>query len=63
MASVNHGRPLRQEAPRSPALADISKLVHILLSGQERPLAVKPAGSNGTGGGIGRFFKRIGLKS
>jgi pilus assembly protein CpaE len=63
MASVNHGRPLRQEAPRSPALADISKLVHILLSGQERPLAVKPAGSNGTAGGIGRFFKRFGMKS
>ena len=28
MASINHGRPLRLEAPRSPALADITKLVN-----------------------------------
>src|SRR5262249_35231718 len=31
MASINHGRPLRQEAPRSPALADVNKIVQILL--------------------------------
>ena len=63
MASINHGRPLRQEAPRSPALADISKIVQLLLRGQERPLADKVAGKNGSGGGISRFFKRIGLKA
>jgi pilus assembly protein CpaE len=63
MASINHGRPLRQEAPRSPALADITKLAQTLLIGQDRPLPVKPAGSNGAGGGFSKFFKRIGLGS
>jgi pilus assembly protein CpaE len=60
MASINHGRPLRQEAPRSPALADIQSIVQTLLGNQERQ--VKPS-TNGTGGGISKLFKRFGLKS
>lgn len=62
MASINHGRPLRQEAPRSPALADLTKIVHILLSGSERPTPIKSA-TNGAGGGFRGFFKRLGGKS
>ncbi len=62
MASINHGRPLRQEAPRSPALVDISKLAQTLLKGQDRPSAVT-AGANGSRGGFTKFFKRIGLTS
>jgi pilus assembly protein CpaE len=62
MASINHGRPLRQEAPRSVALVDINRVVQSLLGSQERPLPVKPA-ANGTGGGISKLFKRFGLKS
>ncbi len=62
MASINHGRPLRQEAPRSPALADLNRVVHTLLAGQDRPAPVKPAAGNG-GGGISKLFKKFGLKS
>jgi pilus assembly protein CpaE len=62
MASVNHGRPLRQEAPRSPALADIAKLVKTLLGTQPQPQP-KPASSNGTASGFGKIFKRLGLKT
>jgi pilus assembly protein CpaE len=63
MASVNHGRPLRQEAPRSAALFDIGKVVHALLGPQDIPLPVKPSAANGAGGGISKLFKRFGLKS
>jgi pilus assembly protein CpaE len=63
MASINHGRPLRQEAPRSPALFDLGKVVHALLGPQERPVPMKPSAANGVGGGIGKLFKRFGLKS
>jgi pilus assembly protein CpaE len=62
MASINHGRPLRQEAPRSPALFDIAKIVTTLLSDQERVEEPVEA-ANGKGGGIGKLFKRFGLKS
>jgi len=41
MASINHGRPLRQEAPKSPALADMDNLVHALL-GETRPAPAAP---------------------
>jgi hypothetical protein len=60
MASINHGRPLRQEAPRSPALVDLAKVVHTLF-GPERPAPTKPAGGNT--GGISKIFKRFGLKT
>jgi pilus assembly protein CpaE len=63
MASINHGRPLRQEAPRSPALADITKIVHILLGPNERPKAGKLSGKNGSSSSFGNIFKRLGLKS
>lgn len=32
MASINHGRPLRQESPRSPALADVERLARTILN-------------------------------
>src|SRR5205823_10724105 len=35
MASINHGRPLRQEAPKSPALADLNRVVQQLLGSSE----------------------------
>lgn len=62
MASINHGRPLRQEAPRSAALADINKVVSILLgldSQTGRGSAPPQAGS----GGFGNFIRKLGLKS
>jgi pilus assembly protein CpaE len=62
MASINHGRPLRQEAPRSPALADIAKVVKTLLGGQPQSQP-RPATANGAGGGISKIFKRLGLKT
>ncbi len=64
MASINHGRPLRQEAPKSAALADISKIVNLLLGRSEgqspRRPGVKSAGANS---GLGGFFRRFGLTS
>jgi pilus assembly protein CpaE len=62
MASINHGRPLRQEAPRSPALADIAKVVKTLLGGQPQPQP-KSSSANGPAGGISKIFKRLGLKT
>jgi Flp pilus assembly CpaE family ATPase len=59
MASINHGRPLRQEAPRSPALNDLAKVVGSLF-GPDRPAAPKAAAN---GSSIGKLFKRFGLKS
>lgn len=58
MASINHGRPLRLEAPRSPALFDLDKVVQTLF-GPEPPPAPKAA-VNG-GGGLSRIFKKFGL--
>jgi pilus assembly protein CpaE len=63
MASINHGRPLRQEAPRSPALADFTKVVHILLGPNERPSSFRPGVRPGKGGGFSKLFRRFGLKS
>lgn len=58
MASINHGRPLRQEAPRSPALHDLARVVHVLF-GPERPAVPKPA--TVAGGGLSKIFKKFGL--
>jgi pilus assembly protein CpaE len=61
MAAINHGRPLRQEAPRSPALADLNRVVNTLLGidegGVERPAALR----NEEKRGIGKFMRRFGL--
>jgi pilus assembly protein CpaE len=65
MASINHGRPLRQEAPRSAALSDINRVVQTLLSDSEQPAgagAGKKAGVNGKSG-IGKLFKRFGIST
>jgi pilus assembly protein CpaE len=62
MASINHGRPLRQESPRSPALADISKVVQTLLGPGDKPAAHGAKAAIGPGGGgISKLFKRFGL--
>lgn len=58
MASINHGRPLRQESPRSPALADMGDVVRTLLNleeehGQESVAATPPI--------FGRLIRRFGL--
>jgi pilus assembly protein CpaE len=58
MASINHGRPLRLEAPRSAALMDIDRVVNTLL-GPDRPAAKVSA----NGGSFGKLFKRFGLKN
>jgi pilus assembly protein CpaE len=60
MASINHGRPLRQEAPRSPALHDLARVVHVLF-GPDRPAPPKPVATEG--GGLSKIFKRFGLKA
>lgn len=63
MAAINHGRPLRQEAPRSPALADISRVVSALLgvphgsSNRTTPAAADNKSS------FGKLISRLGLKS
>jgi Flp pilus assembly CpaE family ATPase len=60
MASINHGRPLRKEAPRSPALADISQFVKSLVSPETRENGAGSA-AKARRSGFGRFMKRIGL--
>jgi pilus assembly protein CpaE len=62
MASINHGRPLRQEAPRSTALADIDKIVQTLLGvhSNQPARSAKPQANNS---GFGKLFRRFGLKS
>lgn len=59
MASINHGRPLRQESPRSPALLDMEKVVRKLMNLTESPLATP------TGGApiLGRLIRRFGLSN
>jgi Flp pilus assembly CpaE family ATPase len=63
MASINHGRPLRQEAPRSPALADLDRVVNALLglpdAGVGRTLESKGEGKSG----LSKLMSRFGLKS
>lgn len=63
MASINHGRPLRQEAPRSAALADMDRVVQALITTDDRsPIATAGMKSkSGDSGGIGKLFKRFGL--
>ena len=59
MASINHGRPLRKEAPRSPALADIGQFVKNLISPETRENGAGSAKARRSG--FSRFMKRIGL--
>jgi pilus assembly protein CpaE len=62
MASINHGRPLRQEAPRSPALADINTVVQALLRADDRPAVDRRRRTQAVNGrGISTLFQRIGL--
>ena len=63
MASINHGRPLRQEAPRSTALADVNKVVTTLLGTNEVHGPRHPKGPANRAGGIGKLFRRFGLKN
>ena len=58
MASINHGRPLRQESPRSPALADMDGLVRRLLNRGDQPAATAPAAGAPL---FGRLIRKIGL--
>lgn len=58
MASINHGRPLRQESPRSPALTDIDSLVRRLLNLGEKPTVTTPAPGAPL---FGRLIRKIGL--
>lgn len=59
MASINHGRPLRQESPRSPALADIERLVRTLMNLTEQPVAALAAAAQPAI--FGRLIRRFGL--
>jgi pilus assembly protein CpaE len=58
MASINHGRPLRQESPRSTALLDIERIVRKLMNLKEQPTAAPAAGSAPI---LGRLIRRFGL--
>jgi len=63
MASINHGRPLRLEAPRSQALADISRVVQKLLNvgTQQAPVNAAAAGQPQSSAILGRLIRRFGL--
>ncbi len=63
MASINHGRPLRQEAPRSPALADILKIVNTLLGTDGQPARGLGVQAPAAAGGFGGFIRKLGLKT
>src|SRR5439155_2888497 len=63
MASINHRRPLRQEAPRSPALADINKVVTTLLGLDGTPGHLAAGKVQPGSGGFGNFIRKLGLKS
>ncbi len=54
-AAVNSGRPLRQEAPRTPALADVDRLVDVLVPPDDAPKQT----SKGT---LARFLRAFGKK-
>lgn len=62
MASINHGRPLRQESPRSPALADIHRIVDRLLGASEGGFVRAPTPSDGRSG-LSKLMSRFGLSS
>lgn len=63
MASINHGRPLRQESPRSAALTDIGRIVQALVGTFEGSANVAPGTklTSGDASRIGKLFKRFGL--
>jgi pilus assembly protein CpaE len=63
MASINHGRPLRQEAPRSPALADIHRVVSVLLGTPEGGVARSTESKDEGKTGLSKLMSRFGLKS
>jgi pilus assembly protein CpaE len=63
MASINHGRSLREEAPRSAALADINNIVHTLLGMSEGQVSRHSKLSSTNSGGIGNLFRRFRLKT
>lgn len=58
MASINHGRPLRQESPRSPALADVEKLTRTILNLGE---SAGPPPADGAKPLFGRLIRRFGF--
>ena len=62
MASINHGRPLRQEAPKSPALADLNRVVQELLGAPESG-APKARAKPATKSGFSKLISRFGLSS
>lgn len=59
MASINHGRPLRQESPRSPVLGDINRVVQTLLNREK--IADHTATPGGSPAILGRLIRRFGL--
>lgn len=61
MASINHGRPLRQESPRSPALADIDGVVRTLLNLRDGTGGTAPPTAPGNQPIFGRLIRRFGL--
>ena len=63
MASINHGRPLRQEAPRSPALADIHRVVSVLLGIPEGGVTRSAESKDVVKSGLSKLMSRFGLKS
>ena len=63
MASINHGRPLRQEAPRSPALADVNRIVSALLGVSETPAPRSSAPKEEVKSALRGLMSRFGLKT
>src|SRR5262245_20017728 len=63
MASINHVRPLRLEAPRSPALADISRVVSALLGVGESSAPRGPAPKEESKSGLSKLMSRFGLRT
>jgi pilus assembly protein CpaE len=63
MASINHGRPLRQEAPRSAALADINRIVNTLLGVKEGSPSRPGVPKEEPQGSLSKFISRFGIKN
>jgi pilus assembly protein CpaE len=61
MASINHGRPLRQESPRSPALVDVEKLARTVLNLGDAPGVPVPPPVRGAEPLFGRLIRRFGF--
>jgi pilus assembly protein CpaE len=61
MASINHGRPLRLESPRSPALADMDKVVQILLNLGSAAAGAPKQAQPQSSAILGRLIRRFGL--